>query len=115
MDSLDDTSKVLNNRSNNPHDADDLRFPQDWNWQLIFFPLTCMRGKVVFWVVGVLAVVGTLSFGFKDAGSYMGFTAGSILQPDRYYYDATNVMSWLLAGNDAARASGEGLAQSIND
>lgn len=55
-----------------------------------------VRFRWVLYVVVVLGVVGFLVAGFGDAGSYAGYTAGSLFRPDlwassssttRYYYD----------------------------
>ena len=50
----------------------------------IFNTLQTARYRYVLLVVIVASLAGLLWFGFKDAGSYYGYTAGSLFRPDRY-------------------------------
>ncbi len=53
-------------------------------WTVILFGLFAVRKRWVFWLALPSTALGALILGFKDAGSYRGYTAGSILSPDRY-------------------------------
>lgn len=53
-------------------------------WRIIVYGLFGVRKRWVFWVAIPVTALLTLRIGFKDAGSYWGYSAGSILSPDRY-------------------------------
>lgn len=53
-------------------------------WQKVFYALFGVRRRWAFWVAIAVTAAMTLKVGFKDAGHYRGYSAGSILSPDRY-------------------------------
>ncbi|KAB7791444.1 zinc-ribbon domain-containing protein [Bifidobacterium leontopitheci] len=64
--------------------------PDAWNIsQCKFVPMAMAalfeeRWKFAAAVIPVIGIIAALYYGLKPAGSYYGYTAGSILQPDRY-------------------------------
>lgn len=54
---------------------------QDWH---PLIPMLQQRWKFAVLVPLAIGVIGVLYFGFKPAGSYDGYTAGSIILPDKY-------------------------------
>lgn len=52
--------------------------------QPVLNTLKTARYRYVLLVLIVASLAGVLWFGFKDAGSYYGYTAGSLFRPDRY-------------------------------
>ncbi|PLS26081.1 zinc ribbon domain-containing protein [Bifidobacterium parmae] len=60
--------------------------PQEWTigeWHPLL-PMFQQRWKYAAFVPPVIGLIGVLYFGFKPSGSYAGYTAGSIILPDRY-------------------------------
>lgn len=53
-------------------------------WKIIVYGLFGVRKRWVFWVSIPVTALLTLRIGFKDAGSYRGYSAGSILSSDSY-------------------------------
>lgn len=53
-------------------------------WKIIVYGLFGVRKRWVFWVAIPVTALQTLRIGFKDAGSYRGYSAGSILSSDSY-------------------------------
>jgi len=50
----------------------------------LLVPFVLIRKRWVFWILLPVSLIGFLYFGYKDAGSYRGHTAGSILSPDKW-------------------------------
>lgn len=60
--------------------------PADWTvgeWHSLL-PMFQQRWQYAAFVPAAIGLIGVLYFGFKPAGSYAGYTAGSIILPDRY-------------------------------
>lgn len=53
-------------------------------WNLIVFGLFAVRKRWIFWVAIPTTALLALRLGYKDAGYYRGYSAGSILSPDRW-------------------------------
>jgi len=53
-------------------------------WQIILYGLLGVRKRWIFWLTIPTSALLALGIGFKDAGSYQQYSAGSILSPDRY-------------------------------
>lgn len=60
--------------------------PADWTvgeWHSLL-PMFQQRWEYAAFVPAAIGLIGVLYFGFKPADSYAGYTAGSIILPDRY-------------------------------
>lgn len=57
----------------------------------LIYPLLYCRLRIVFWVSGVVSLIGAFFFGSKDVGYYDGYKVGSILSAERY--EATDAFS----------------------
>lgn len=54
------------------------------HWTDLLTPFVLIRKRWVFWILLPVSLGGLFLFGYKDAGSYRGYSAGSILSPDRW-------------------------------
>ncbi len=67
-------------------------------WIDLLVPFVLIRKRWVFWILLPASLIGSLYFGYKDAGSYQGYSAGSILSPDKWQDAATGSASAGQAG-----------------
>lgn len=61
-------------------------------WNIILFGILGVRKRWVFWIAIPVSLLLMLQAGFKDAGSYAGYKAGSILSPNRYQETASTII-----------------------
>lgn len=55
-----------------------------WSPMMALLVMMQLRWKFAACVLPVIGLIGAAHYGFKSAGSYDGYTAGSLLSPDRY-------------------------------
>lgn len=61
-------------------------------WRIIVYGLFGIRKRWIFWIVIPVATLLMLRMGYKDAGYYRQYSAGSILSPDRYHDTAGSII-----------------------
>lgn len=54
------------------------------DWTSILRPMLYLKYRWLLWIPLVVSLIGMLVSGFSNAGSYAGYSAGSVFKPDEY-------------------------------
>ncbi|WEV69959.1 hypothetical protein OZX73_03615 [Bifidobacterium sp. ESL0775] len=66
------------------HHTSQVRPTWGGEWASILRPLLYLKYGWTLWIPLVISIIGMLISGFSDAGSYAGYSAGSVFHPDEY-------------------------------